>query len=99
LVGLFNSFYQASTIYSQEVMGVYLQLLNDIFLRVERMQFFQMFPKGCGGCVIYELYAIVALHPSLHIQVHNLLKLFLRDEQERLLSLIPNEVNTGKAIQ
>jgi hypothetical protein len=95
----FDSFYAARTINSQQLMTIFLQLLNDLFLRVKRMQFLQMFPKRCDGCVIYELYAIVALHPSLHIQVHNLLKLLLHDVQEHLLSLIPNEVNTGKAIQ
>jgi hypothetical protein len=45
-------FYEAGTINSQELMTIFLQLLNDICLRVECTQFFQMFQNRCGGFVI-----------------------------------------------
>jgi hypothetical protein len=85
-----GSFYAERTLHSRQAMEVYLQLLIDIFPMVPRSRFFAIFPKDCGGCTVNQLYAIVALHQSFHVQVHNLLKSLLCDDRERILSLIPD---------
>jgi hypothetical protein len=70
----------------------YLQLLLGILRLVPHSTFLRMFPKGCGGCAIFQFYSIAALNPSLDFLVKSLLKALLFDEQEQILSMLP-EVN------
>jgi hypothetical protein len=87
-----NSFYYSEILHNERVMEPYLQLLLDILRLVPHSTFLCMFPKGCGGCAIFQFYAIAALNPSLDSVVKSLLKELLFDEQEQILSMLP-EVN------
>lgn len=85
----FIEFYDSNIIHESRVMKAYLELLLGIVRLVPRSYFFGLFPKGCGGCAVFQLYAIVALHPGLDKELQDIMKILLNDEQERLLSLIP----------
>ncbi len=87
-----NCFYNSHILHRRHDMKAYLQLLLAILPLVPHSTFLNMFPKSCGGCAIFQFYAIAALHPSLNVEVHSLLKALLFDEQEQILSMLP-EVN------
>ena len=87
----FWKFYESNILYDLNVMRAYMQLLiGMVRLGLDNIRFWGMFPKGCGGCAVYQFFAIVVLHPSLDGEVRQLMKLLLNDEKERLLSIIPD---------
>ncbi|CAF0947017.1 unnamed protein product [Adineta steineri] len=94
-----NYFYNRHILRNRIFMKSYLLLLLDILSLVPRFTFLQMFPKGCGGCTIFQLYAIVFLHPSLVDEVHNLLKALLCDDEERILPMIPEMHDMARMIR
>lgn len=94
-----HSFSKSGILYSSNSMKAYLQLLYDILPLVPRSTFLELFPKGCGGCAIYQLYAIAFMHPHLDGEVRNLLKALLMDEQEWVLSMIPDVKHMARMIR
>ena len=69
---------------SSHALKAYLQLLLAIIPLVSHSKFLQMFPKSCGGCAIFQFYAIAVLHPRLDVEVHNLLKALLFDDTHKV---------------
>ena len=49
---------------------------------VPHFTFLKIFSRSCSGCIIFQFYALAALHPSLDLEVRSLLKALLFDEQE-----------------
>ncbi|CAF1375176.1 unnamed protein product [Adineta steineri] len=68
----------------------YLTLLLGIARLVPRSTFLGNFPKDCGGCAIAQFFCIVAMHPTLHSEVYDLLRELLCDKNDRILKMLPD---------
>ena len=93
------SYYKSGVLHRWTSMKAYLELLHDLLPLVPRSTFFELFPKRCGGCAIFQFYAIAALHTNLDCEVRKLLKALLLDEQEWILSRIPEVRHMARMIR